>query len=516
MSFTEAHYVTQNGAGLHTGRNVANAWSVTEFQNSANWSTYNSVDGKIGPGDVVYFSGNFTSRPTVMLGGNANGSVTLDGFEAGETDPVHTINTGTALLTQGMEVGNGTAGPDYLTIQDFRMTRTNSTLPGFRLYGAYGNSLERVIVRRNYVYQTYGTLFYYYRGRYCIIEDNKFINFGQGGTNATQGVNFIETHNTLVRRNIFGHSRALYPDGCTSANMVELHGCNSMLLEYNDIYGAPNQSGVATKEHATPNRYIVYRFNKVHKNNSDHEGRGLGFNNRVETPHQDFYVYGNYLVDNFVCGLMVGKATSNLYVWANIISNNHRAGIVVWENSTNLNFINNTIARNNIANDSDITRGGISIAKGSTINIKNNIFWNNSPGSPSGRRHQVVSYVPLTSLEHNRYYHDGGAPTFYYNSAYRDLAYLKSIGFENATPAGSIINPLFVSPSGLDGIHGTVDDNYRLSSSSTLINAGKTLTGSFSVNLSGGDSWFETNSGYGTLNFGYDDAIDPVLTDWTT
>lgn len=93
---------------------------------------------------------------------------------------------------------------------------------------------------------------------------------------------------------------------------------------------------------------------------------------------------------------------------------------------------------------------------------------------------------------------------------------MKGLGFENVSPAGSIVDPLFVSPSGDDGVYGTADDNCRLSHESTLIDAGGNITGSFSVDLSNGDAWFETNSGYGTLNFGYDDALDPILTDWTT
>ena len=522
MSFTETHYVTQNGAGTRSGRNLSNAWSLADFQSSANWSTYNSVDEKIGPGDVVYFSGTFTSRPIVTLGGNPDGSVTLDGFEAGETNPIQSVNTDTALLLQGMDIGNGVAGPDYLTIQDFRMTRNNSIEPCFRLYAdRYGatedlRKIDHAIIRRNYVYQTNGTMFYWFGGRYSIIEGNKFVHFGQNGTDATQGVNLIELHNSVIAGNEFGHNEAAYPSGCTSAEMVELHGCQHLLMEYNSIYGAPKQSGIRPKEWGPMGNYnIVIRFNKIHGNKRTTTGYGICTHTNISELLSNFYIYGNNLYDN-TSGIAIGLQVANVYVWANLIHNNTRYGVVVWDASDNLHFINNTIARNNTSNETDISRGGIVLSKGTNVHVKNNLLWNNRA---AGERDRMQIYVKntLSSLEHNHYYHALGAPTVYYDSANRTLATLKSsYNFEDDAPAGSITNPLFVFPSGVDGTHGTEDDNYRLSVSSPLIGAGKTLTGSFSVNISGGDSWLETQSGYSTLSFGLDDALDPIGTDWTT
>jgi len=71
-----------------------------------------------------------------------------------------------ALLQAGMGIGNATAGPDYITIQDFRMTKQSGTSSCFTFTGYIaGNDAQKhidyVIVRRNYVYKTNGAMFYY-------------------------------------------------------------------------------------------------------------------------------------------------------------------------------------------------------------------------------------------------------------------------------------------------------------------------------------------------------------------
>ena len=50
------YYVTQNGNGARNGKSIPNAWSVSDFNSSANWSINDDSD-RIDPGDTVYFSG---------------------------------------------------------------------------------------------------------------------------------------------------------------------------------------------------------------------------------------------------------------------------------------------------------------------------------------------------------------------------------------------------------------------------------------------------------------------------
>jgi len=526
QTYTEVHYVTQSGAGSKTGRSLSNAWALSNFHNTDNWNSNKSIDSKIGPGDVVYFSGNFTESVIVTNGGSSAGSITLDGYESGNCNPINAVCTGSADLKQGLEVGNGTSGPDYLTIQDFRMTRNNSTQPCFRLYAdryatdENSRKIDRTIIRRNYVYQTNGTMFYYYGGRNSIIEGNKFVYFGQNNTDTTQGVNFIEVEKTLIKSNEFGQNESLYPSGCTSGNIVETHGCHYLLFEYNNIYGAPNGSNLVPKESRGGNTNIVIRFNKVHGSlgrDATSGGKGIYFRTYANEENKNFYVYGNFVYNNHL-NIFLGDVMTNLYIWSNISHSARRVGIGTWNNNIDgMHIYNNTIANNNTSGEADLTRGGISLsASNSTYHIKNNIFWNNHPGGEANRK-QIYSSQGINSLEHNTYYHSSGVPYVYYSGGYRTLEILQSTyGFEKNSPAGVIRNPQFVDPKGADNVFGTADDNYRLSNGSPEIGSGATLSGSFSVNLSGGDSWFQSQTGYGTLSFGLDDGLDPNGTDWTT
>src|SRR4030067_3555953 len=78
--FAENLYVTQSGAGAHTGLSLANAWSVSEFNTAGNWGT---GAGLIGGGDIVYLSGAITSNITLAGSGASSSSrVTVDGTSA--------------------------------------------------------------------------------------------------------------------------------------------------------------------------------------------------------------------------------------------------------------------------------------------------------------------------------------------------------------------------------------------------------------------------------------------------
>ena len=525
QAFTETHYVTQSGAGSKTGQSLATAWALSDFHNSNNWSTNKAVDGKIGPGDVVYFSGTFTDRVIVTNGGSSAESITLDGYEAGECDPLNSVCTGSALLQQGMEIGNRVAGPDYLTIQDFRMTRDDSSHPCFRILGKRDGTedeqyINRLLIRRNHIFETNGTMFYWRWGRYNIIEDNKFVHFGQNNTDATQGVNFIQVENSLVRRNEFGHREDLYPSGCKSANIIEVHAGDNLLFEYNNLYGAPNGTNIAPKEGWGGNSNIVIRFNKVHGSANQQlqsGGKGIYFRTRDHEMNENFYCYGNNVYGNDL-NIALGDVMTNLYIWSNLSHSALRTGILAWNsNIDGMHIYNNTIAKNNTLGHTDLTRGGISLsASSSTYHIKNNIFWNNRPGGERDRRQIYTSQV-INSLEHNIYYHDLGAPTIYYDGATRSIDVMKSVyGFENQSPSGEVVDPRFNKPAGSDGVYGTAYDNYTLAANSPAIGAGIPLSGRFSVNLSGGDSWFEAQTGYSILTFGLDDALCPIGTDWTT
>lgn len=509
-------YVTQSAAGDGTGSSLENAMSAASF---------NALTGDKG-GNTYFFSGTFTTRLSVTAAyGNSTNPMILDGYAAGDCDPLNSVCSGAAVLSQGMEIGNGTHGPDYLIVQDFNMTRTSSTLPGFRIYGYIAGTdaqkhIDHCIIRRNYVHETYGTLFYFYSGRYNIISGNKFVNFGQGGTDATQGVNFIEMDNTVLTGNEMGHDEINFPSGCTSANIIEVHGSNYLLFEYNDIYGAPQQAGLHPKESFGGQSNIIVRFNKIHDNGTLTSGKGFYSVRNPGEENRDIYLYGNNIYGNRNSNVMISDTTNGFYCWSNIIADAGRVGVNISPRYTgsplNINFFNNTIVRNNTSGEIDAFRGGICVLTGTNqLNFKNNILSNNRP--TGSIYYQYYFGVTPLSMEHDSIYHSGGTANYYYSGAQRSLATMQSTyGFENDAPVGAVEDPLFVDPDGADDTYGTEDDDYTLQAESPVKESGATLTGTFSIALSGGDSWFETNSGYSTLYLSYADAIDPVDTDWTT
>ena len=528
-AYTENHYVTQGGNGARNGRSLADAWALSDFHNMSNWSTSKAVDRKIGPDDVVYFSGNFTNTVMVTKGGSPAGPITLDGYQPGDCDPLNAVCTGSAVLQQGMDVGGNAYGPDYLTIQDFRITRSNSMTAAFR-YAPYRDSsvpteksIDYCIFRRNYVYLANGNLFNLYGGQYHIIEDNKFFGFGQNNSDPACGVWLSDMSNSVFRRNEVGHDENQHPSGCTSAEMIELHCNYNVLLEYNNVYGAPQQSGIRPKECKRPMTNVIIRFNKVHGNTHPTQGKGIYCRTdpvQWGADIQNVYIYGNNVFNNGTANLMFGSGVHNVYAWSNILSAGGRNGLWIWNSTvqpSNLHFYNNTIAYNNTSGETDSSRGGMSLGAGDDIHIKNNLLWNNRPGGGGGKYNQLYSTRTISALEHNSYYHSSSNPNiFYYGGAYRTLATMKSnYNFEKNSPAGEFQDPKFTDPNGADNIYGTADDNYKLSADSIVKNNGKPLAGNFSVNLSNGDQWFKNQTGYDTLNFGLDDALDPQNTDWT-
>jgi len=481
------YYVTQDGGDADCSGSPCSA------------ATFNTIFGDYSD-DTFYFSGTFTTRIVVTaIYGTSGHPVILDGYEAGNTAPLTDVWAASngALLSYGMSIGNQTAGPDYITIQDFRMTNQYDSTPGLNISALIAGTddtshCDYLTIQRNYVRETNGTMFYYYSGRYSIIENNKFIHFGQNGTDATQGVNLIETDNLIARNNEMGHDEANYSSGCLSANTVEVHGSHYQLWEYNNIYGAPNQAGITFKEGFNGNSYIVLRFNKLHNNN----GNGLGVGGDASSPNSYVYIYGNFIYSNgfdfYGGGAVSGsKAIENDYyadhiqIWSNILVNNAYAAYGAYQNTGGyLNIINNTIAYNGDrgVDPNQIARGGLNPSSGTNMVIKNNLFWYNRPLATTFGKWNQLYLGNDPTMDHNGYWHpdsdnDATVDFWYYSGAYYNLTEIKAAGKET-NGSGSIQDPGFLNPDGADVTYGTVDDDYTLTSVGSL---GEDLSGTIAT-----------------------------------
>ena len=226
MPAAQSYYVTQNGTGARNGASLSNAWSISDFNNSVNWSTSNDA-GKIAPGDTVYFSGTFTTKVTPRGSGTPGNYITLDGYQDGDCNPLNSECTASALLTAENDALHIGLGRDYIKVYDFRLTGN------FKIDNYKGtDASEYIEIKRCYGHDTNTNLLLIsgpstaYRCNYITVENNKWENFGRT-KDVAQGINFVYLQNFIFRYNYAGNDGN---DVCTSANTIEVHDTHNALF----------------------------------------------------------------------------------------------------------------------------------------------------------------------------------------------------------------------------------------------------------------------------------------------
>jgi hypothetical protein len=522
---TDYHYCTQSGAGTRDGSSLANAFAASDFNNASNWDTDADNDNRIGPGDTVYFSGTITSTVIPVGSGTSGNRIVLDGYENGNCDPIVSECTSSAILNQGMKIGSLSSGvgPDYITVQDFRMTRTGENDSAFSALAPDGQSADYIMFRRNSISEAPGQMLQFYRMKYAVIDNNKAVIFGQT-YDVSKGVNFTYMYNSIVSNNEFGNDENNYPSVCTSANLVELHGCHSMLFEYNNLYGSPNQRAIEIKESYAIDDIII-RYNKIHNHGTYwttgiRAGGGIKIGGAQGGPTiENIYMYGNFIYNTWQWGILAQADTSEyLYIWSNLVASNGQSGICVSStrgDPQNIWVYNNTVVKNGDREEADDSRGGIVIVGGDYYNIKNNILWNNRPSGAGGKYFQFYNSntSTITSLDYNTLWHDTSQAALYdWLGTSRDNSWMvANTAFCDNDNERDVD---FTDPDGVDNIFGTVDDDYSLQAGSNEINDAADVSFSENIDLSNSDSWFETLTGYTTISMTGNEALDPD-TDWS-
>lgn len=513
----EDHYVTQSGAGNEDGTTIGDAWAVAAFNDSGNWDlNANTANDVIGPGDTVYFSGTITSQIIPAGNGTSGNPIILDGYKAGDCDPINSECTDSALVqmtrnssesNRGMMIEN----KDYITVQDFRFKEVQTGI--FIRGGASTGESDFIIIKRCYVYNAWavgielGKYFNNANGNNnCTIggalgDGNYLLDTMNGGENSRH-LGLYEATNAVISYNkvdtTFGDSRPSY-----SSNCIGMNNCNKVLVEYNTLSNAVGGAGVAIKEYS--NSDIVVRFNHVLSNNGN-EGLGISvaLSDRV-------YVYGNNVNNNSISGIRAHRSADLIYFWSNLVYRNAIRGITCYRNEVghvgDVNIFNNTISGNG-ASASDWTHSGLyieNVLAGKTVNTKNNIFDNNN--SAGSYEHQIsTSTTARVTFEHSRYFITGQSDT--YNivrliSDYKTLAQMQVLGHEDGAPAGTY---------GAPGFEDAENDNHRLAEGSDCIVTGKNLKDEYSFEtfyITGGDGIaIEINDGI------FAEGLDPVNTNW--
>jgi hypothetical protein len=520
------YYVTQSGAGGHDGKSLANAWSVSNFNNPANWSASDNLD-KIDPGDTIYFSGTITTRIVVQGSGTSGNYITLDGYEAGDCDPINSGECG-ALITSDCDPGTTCSdsesdqairviAKDYIIIQDFTVKNRGAGI----LVAGDGNSSATAdydIIRRNYVE--------YIRNQGLWIGEsapsyssttNCTMGGGPGQGNLVHDAGWAADYSrdlwdveargndiVISYNKFYNDIPSPYPPGYPG-NIIESGETNNILIEHNEIAGAGFEAGIALKERGVNGAII--RYNKIHDNAHSGQGFGIGLSSGTTYGNrtQHVYIYGNEIYNNYY-GIGIYYGSYDVQIWSNIIRDNKSIGLTMfngglggWDGQSYANVINNVFANNGTDNLSDFRSTGIDISTCISPGclVENNIFYNNRPNDGTNR-HQVYvgggSTSSITTLEHNTYYRTSGTPTIWWGGTQYTIDGIKGIGQEDDLPAGVVVDPGFMNPSNNNYVvSGTKSEDY-----------GKNLSGSIgSLTIQGK-----------TYVLNYNDGLYPTYTNW--
>jgi len=507
------YYVTQNGNGARSGQSLGSAWSVSDFNRSANWSISDNPN-RIDPGDTVYFSGTITSTLYPQGSGSSGKYITLDGYESGNCDPINSECTGSAEITNSSSSIRLTT-QDYIIIQDFRIDGGGLDFLGT----SKSNDSSYIIIRRNEIHDIEGNGINIDYGDYFTIggaygDGNEMYDIGidtsDGDISPYWTDDIIISYNHLFATKSNGNSRDRGIDG------IVTHHVNRMLVEYNSIhshndrYGsdARGEDGMDLKQET---HNVIIRFNKIY----DHLGQT---NITLQGGTNDVYIYGNLLNNaSWAAVLVYGRkkgfaSLDNIHIWSNVMSGNKKNAIAIYSDGDDVGKIyiyNNTLAYSGVrytdiydrAHTPDQWYCGLRLLSG-TAYIKNNILYRNQPKISTYIQANSNSTYRIRTLEHNTYYWPGKTSYFDYGGGKRSVATLQTTyGLEDDSPAGETSNPGLTDPNGADNIYGTEDDNYTLDG--TNIDNGKDLSRCFDVSVQGRN-----------YHMCYNDALDPRTTNW--
>ena len=531
LTYAAAHkyYVTQKGAGHRTGKSLADAWSVSDFNNSSNWSTTDHTN-KINPGDTIYFSGTITSRikPPEGYGGSSENWVTLDGWEGGTCDPVANGGCASAAVIDRESRDTGVSGycfyivdVSYLIVQDFVMQDSGGGL--WAAGPSSGVQSTHITIRRNFIKNMEGKgihitahwedpwLGYDYVTVGGALGDGNYIydteEQGKTGKTDAHGLGVANSSDVIVSYNKVEWS---WQDNDDSSNGISIHAGDRQLVEYNTVIRPQGQACIVLKEYGG-NQKIV-RFNKTSE--CGQQGGVAVITGQAD--QKNFYIYGN-LIFNSAGGVFLYRNYDEIHIWSNVIHNikpeavTGQGGYAIDISGEDIYtqgdvyVYNNTVSRADMAGERPKS-SGISIVGGSEqkVRVKNNIlYYNNSDDDDVQLYVAKGADANLVSLEHNTYFSDDIAKVYYFGMN-RNIENLKSnYKLEDDPQQGDVSDPGFIDPDGIDNIYGTVDDDYRLDG--TNIDNGENLSKCFNVTIQGS-----------VYSICYNDALDPDITNWST
>ena len=504
------YYVTQSGAGTHTGLSEANAKSVAEH----NISSFSASD-------IIYLKGTITSGLVIPSSGSSGGGyITYDGYEPGNCDPINTPCTGQAKVQRSQYYGLDCVtfvGKNYLIFQDMEVAQCSDGFVGYNgvnYIKFYRNTIHDMLVRGIFITDATTPALGSSRNSYIYVGDlsgdgNELYNISAG--TAGYDVMIAYTNHGYVQGN---HMYSVVSDrGNTGA---ATHTSENITIEYNSIhdhqdtvYSPPGgsgcsapctgngESGIQTKV----SRHITIRYNEISNSNE------FGINTWGAT---DVDIYGNSIHGNDLAGVLVwdggqvtdeapcgnGISPENMYVFSNVIFNNKTSGILFGlglcsdysapDNVKNSNIYNNAVINNGTLG-TYAYESGISIdTYTENINVKNNILYGNKKEVVGGTdiyRQIYTLNTSTLSLNNNLYWYLGQTTKIYWAGSDHTLDVLQADHGQEQAILNNELDPLFTS---------VETNDFTLDVSSPAIDTAATLSSTYKYGL------------------------DPVSTDWST
>ena len=455
-------------------------------------ATFNTLIGDYS-GHTFYFSGAITTTVVPQIYGSVGGYVTLDGYEAGNCQPLTTECLGSAEITKGASGYAGIYGDgiDYIIVQDFRI-KSMYAVSGIH----FSDGVDHLTIRRNYVHDgTKGievTVYGAYTNTYVTIggppiggvqQGNKVENCGTTDGQSLVLLYFVD--DLIVSYNELGiTNKTDY-----GSEGLMFYTVNRGIAEYNKIYGLNRTNGAGERGLAAKgtNTDIIFRFNDI----TDCQDSGIVFINGVSGG----YIYGNRVYGNDYAGIVLASQAelgpanahlTNIHIWSNLIYNNGAIGLDITDYpcagaSCSISYVyayNNTIA-NNGSIAADVSNAGLRVETGTYLTFINNIFYNNLTLG-TGDQEIYSDECSSITLSNNLYHYTSGPAVLTGDGC----TLTKAIDDDET-------NPLFAS-------------EYKLNGS--RINYGDDKSAAIATVTIQGTSY----------NLVYDDALDPSTVDFTT
>ena len=279
-SAKSVYFVTQNGAGSHSGLSITNAWGVDEFNDSNYWSSIEN-ENKIDPGDIVYFSGKISEQIEPPGNGEDGIYIELNGSPPGLEKAILTVaprNGGIKIISKKyLKILNWTINAYYSTFNPF-----DGEHYGIYIYGSKSNPSQFILIDNNEITKSGEGAIAWGRVENITFTRNKFSDLNESGISVSNfwdgKTNHVPSYITIGGSNgmgnsfiNIGHLDSYYDtDAFIAADQV-----SHLTISYNIGYCDKDNWGMAGI-YGNEVHYALVEYNIFHGLHAEHRRSAIG------------------------------------------------------------------------------------------------------------------------------------------------------------------------------------------------------------------------------------------------